>query len=505
MLLNALLHFSDIVIQTHDIPDADAIASGFAVWHYLTENGITPQLIYSGSQKITKPNLVNMIDRLHIPIEYAPELDRAPELLLTVDCCYDLTGNAKRSNVTRLPFRTYAAIDHHNSTLQGELFEIRSSYGSCAAIIAKMREAEGTDLHSPAMTDVMTALYYGMYMDTVALSEIRHPADKDLRDNPNIDHSMIRFLVNSNFTRDELGIISEGLRQYEALPAYRCAVTAVQPCDPNLLGIITDTILQVDSVDTCIAYSPMHDCWKLSVRSCINEINAADLAQYLTLHVGNGGGHSGKAGGVVLMNSLGDAEIGAFLHQRLADYHTKIVSLYPGKDRLDTAAMQCFRKKDIVIGYVPSLEVCGNGKNIHIRMLEGDTDITAGENTYLLVGVSGEVYPIQRGKFEKKYSLSDKAPEILGDRDAYQPTVTVEGQDSSRALFPMLRGCIATGQDAVLACRLEQFTKVFPAWMREGYLYGQPGDYLVCTLNDPNDYYIVKEKIFQLSYAPAET
>ena len=37
MKLNDLLKFNDIVIQCHDNPDADALASGYALYWYLTK------------------------------------------------------------------------------------------------------------------------------------------------------------------------------------------------------------------------------------------------------------------------------------------------------------------------------------------------------------------------------------------------------------------------------------------------------------------------------------
>ena len=42
MQLKDLLKYNDIVIQCHDNPDADALASGYALWWYLTKNGRRP-------------------------------------------------------------------------------------------------------------------------------------------------------------------------------------------------------------------------------------------------------------------------------------------------------------------------------------------------------------------------------------------------------------------------------------------------------------------------------
>ena len=61
--------YRDIVIQCHDNPDADAIASGYGIYLYLKDHGKDSRLIYSGSPAIRKSNLVKMVDVLEIPLE----------------------------------------------------------------------------------------------------------------------------------------------------------------------------------------------------------------------------------------------------------------------------------------------------------------------------------------------------------------------------------------------------------------------------------------------------
>ena len=54
MKLSDLLEYDDIVVQCHDNPDADAIASGFGVYSYLKAMGKDVRFIYSGNFIITK-------------------------------------------------------------------------------------------------------------------------------------------------------------------------------------------------------------------------------------------------------------------------------------------------------------------------------------------------------------------------------------------------------------------------------------------------------------------
>ena len=196
MRLRELLPYSSVVIQCHDFPDADTIASGFAVYTYLKEHGKEVRLIYGGKKKITKPNLVIMVEHLGIPLEYVTEFSEA-ELLLTVDCVYG------EGNVTRFPAKKVAVIDHHLCSGQvPELAEVRSGCGSCASVVAEMLREEGFDINRDET--VATALYYGLYSDTNAFGELNHPADKDLRDFAKYDVGVFTLLKNSNLSLDEM-------------------------------------------------------------------------------------------------------------------------------------------------------------------------------------------------------------------------------------------------------------------------------------------------------------
>ena len=90
MKLRELLEFNQIIVQCHDNPDADAIASGYALYRYLKDNGKDVRLVYCGRNVIRKSNLVIMVKELEIPIEHIRNVEKEnpAELLVTVDCQY---------------------------------------------------------------------------------------------------------------------------------------------------------------------------------------------------------------------------------------------------------------------------------------------------------------------------------------------------------------------------------------------------------------------------------
>ena len=70
MLLSELLKYDNIVIQCHNNPDADALASGMALSYYLELNDKNYKFIYGGKFKVQKSNLVLMMEELGIEAKY---------------------------------------------------------------------------------------------------------------------------------------------------------------------------------------------------------------------------------------------------------------------------------------------------------------------------------------------------------------------------------------------------------------------------------------------------
>ncbi|MCR4780699.1 MAG: DHH family phosphoesterase [Ruminiclostridium sp.] len=491
MKLNELLKFNDIAIQCHNFPDADTVATGYALYRYLEMNGKHPKLFYSGPQKMSKSNMLMMTERLEIPIEYVKETEHVPELLVTADCVFG------ESNVQRFEARNVAAIDHHLCRgTPPSMNEIRSNYGSCSSLIAKMLADEGVDIN--ADSKIATALYYGLYMDTNGLSELAHPADKDLMDFAEYDKSLMMRLRNSNLSCEEMGIAGEALDRCIYDRGDRTALTQTSPCDPNLLGFISDLLLQVDIVESCVVFCRNASGYKLSVRSCTDMINASEFAKYITDGIGNGGGHACKAGGFM---SSSDYDIPRLIQQRMSDYHKNTDIYRAGTDEADISEMERYVKQSVTVGFVPSTDIVPAGTEIFIRMLEADAVIKADPATYIMVGISGEAYPIKKSVFEQKYSLSDEMPET--SYYEYPPSVIDRDRNTSTPLTPHLRGCVASGGAEIMAKELTRHTKVFTEWDKTNYLYGKPGDYLAATASNPKDMYIIKRDIFFRTYKKA--
>lgn len=501
MKLRELLEYNDIVVQCHDNPDADAIASGFGVYEYLKKQNKKVRLVYGGSFQIQKSNLLLMVDKLEIPIEYVEELE-PPELLVTVDCQYG------EGNVKRFEAKEIAIIDHHRIAVTlPKLSEVRSNLGACATLVREMLKEEENDINEDRK--LATALYYGLLTDTNNFAEISHPMDKDLRDEAVYERSLITHFRNSNLSLNELEIAGEALLGYTYSEAYRYALVEAKPCDPNILGMISDLLLEVDAVDSCMVYSILPFGIKISVRSCVKETKAGELAEFITEDIGSGGGHFEKAGGFIQTDLLEKAYVkykrqpdaGSFLQWRMNDYFDDIEVIHAAEYDIDLSPMERYKKRRIQVGYVQAAEIFSPGTEISVRTLEGDLDVCVQEDTYIMIGIQGEVYPNKREKFERSYQLSAEPYRFQGE---YAPTVKETLEGKSVSLVPYAKSCISTGESHIYAMKLDHRVKIFTEWDNEKYMLGKEGDYLAVRRDDLHDIYVIEGNIFGSTYIQTE-
>lgn len=485
--------FHDICIQCHDNPDADALASGHGLYHYFLDKGKSPRLVYSGRNRITKPNLLLMIKELDIPVEYVQELPPC-DILITVDCQYG------SGNVTMLKSDKVAVIDHHQcGMVQNEWHYIRSNLGSCATIIWDLLNAEGYDINENLK--LATSLYYGLYSDTNQFGEMHHPLDKDMRDMLTKDDILLFQLMNTNLSLQEMSIASEALTRQKYNKEFKFTVIASDECDPNILGIISDFAIQVQEIDTCVVFNPNPGGFKLSLRSCVRETKSNDLAEYLCEGLGNGGGLPNKAGGFIAANlykdNYGDRDFAEVIYERTLQYYHDYDIIYAQTHELDITGYKRYKKKNVMVGMAIASEFIKVGTPILVRTLEGDVNLVVDEDIFLMIGIEGEVYPIKREKFNKSYQLVEGEPNM---KIEYAPTVRDNIFGDVYQLMKYMKTCIATGDTKVMAKPLEKNVKVFTAWDENKYYLGKVGDYLAVREDDFHDIYVVKREIFLETY-----
>lgn len=495
MKLTDLTAYNHIVIQAHDNPDADAVGSGYALYRYFLSLGREVRLVYGGSSLISKSNLKLMIEELDIPIEHIDSLD-CPELLITVDCQYG------QGNVTHFDAAQTAVIDHHDTGMaSGDFAEIRSRLVSCATLCYSMLKDAGYDINSDV--SIATALFYGLYMDSGRLSEINHPLDRDMIDFLHYDKTLITRLKYANFSLSELDTAGYAILHNRYIPEHRFSVVMSKPCDPNILGVISDLVIQVDTIDVCVVYNSHSAGCKLSIRSCTPEISANELASYICDGTGNGGGHLDKAGGFISRTRyeqlFGEKNIEDYIVERFNEYYDNYDIIRYTDDISKPELLRAYIKKPAVYGYVKSCDMFASETDVRIRTLEGDVLVTCRDDIYFMIGSQGEVYPIEKKVFDSKYTPCDG---VYEEAFEYPPCVIDTMHAEPHELLSHVHCCLSSSDPVIYARPLAKFAKVFTAWNYDGYMSGRQGDMLCYTEKNSRDVYVVKREIFDDIYTP---
>ena len=483
-MLSELLKYNNITIQCHDYPDADTLASAFAVYSYLKEHGKASKIIYSGRTQISKPNLLKMVGLLSIPVEHVQAVFDI-DILLMIDCQY------RESNVTQFNAKKVYQLDHHEDKQNGHDGIIRSDLGSCSTLIWDLLKNENFPFNKYPL--VATALYYGLYTDTNGLEEISHPLDKDMRDGLVFNRTVINTLRFNNLTVEELNIAGRALTRCRIDKENRFAMFQSEACDQNILGFISDLALQVEDVDVCVVYNTLPNGYRLSVRSCTIEVMAGEFAGFIA----GGGGHKQKAGGFLAPDKIGSVSANEYIWKQTKTYFDSYDCIHADNHRLNISAMSQYKKRAVPLGCALSTDIFPQGTPMTIRTLEGDSDVEASKDILLMIGFEGEVYPIKKEKFMQSYSFTK-----LGfSKDyTYMPTVKNKITGETLQIISYAKSCIPTGQTIIHAAPIKKNTKVFNSWNIDGYMFGESGDYIAIRADDHNDVYIIKGDIFVKTY-----
>jgi phosphoglycolate phosphatase len=150
------------------------------------------------------------------------------------------------------------------------------------------------------------------------------------------------------------------------------------------------------------------------------------------------------------------------------------------------------------LGYARTTDIFSEGSQISIRTLEGDIDTVSSAGTFLMIGISGEVYPIKKDRFEASYEIMKGC--ALPETE-YMPVVSEKISGEKKALRPYARTCIPREDRFVRARELAKAAKVFSNWDRDRYFHGVAGDYIAASESDLSDVYIIDRDIFFRTYS----
>jgi len=281
-----------IVIQTHNFPDHDAIASAFGLQVLFSRLGITSTIVYGGD--VQRDSLRDMVKKFGITAVPIRKFKADGEALITlVDVC---KGN---KNVSCLSGTIVGIVDHHESPPPDDVAyaDIQSELGSCSTLVANYYER----LKVEVPREVATALLIGLNIDTAFLT--RGAGDEDLR-----IYFSLRKLADNDFVsmnvRNYIQKVDLGYFKYAIDNAIYHGEFAFcyfpEGCNPNLLGILADFFLALKEITFVTLCARNEGKIFFSVRSEKKCWNAATIVQTVLEGVGFGGGHFDMAGGIIL-------------------------------------------------------------------------------------------------------------------------------------------------------------------------------------------------------------
>lgn len=484
MRLADLEKYNPITIQCHDNPDADALGSGYGLYCYFKSLGKAVKLVYSGRSEISKTNLKLMIETLNIPIAYiSPEKRRPIEgLLLTVDCQYGA------GNVTALEAEQVAIIDHHPVEIGDvELSRIQPNLGSCATLVWNMLEE--ADYHIGEDENIGTALYYGLYMDTNQFAELFNPLDMDMCEAVKVNKSLMTRYRNANISLQELEIAGIAMLRYDYNDDYRFAVIRSHPCDANLLGLISDFLLQVAEVDACLVFNEIDGGYKLSVRSCVKEVKANELAAFLTKEIGSGGGHLEKAGGFVSKKlyekKYPTLHAEAYFNNRMTEYFDSFEIIRARDAEPDLEEFELYRRRKVPQCYVCLSDIFPVGTRIAVRSSMENTELMVEEGTCISLERDGNVHSMSGDIFEKFLEKTKQTvPKDYYSNMEYVPVIRNISDGKTYLLSDLVKVAMPKDSFRFYMKKLDKSVKLFHKWNDEQYVSGDIGDYLAVSEDD---------------------
>ena len=291
--LQLLSPLQRVVIQAHDFPDHDAIASAYGLAALLQAMGMNTLIVYNGH--VDRISLANMIEWLDIPVIHCNKAKlTAHDKIITVDGCIG------EKNVTDIQGEEIAVIDHHNVTPPKGLWycDVRSNYGATATIIYEYFSSLNIDIPEK----VATALLVGLNIDTANLT--RGFCNADLKAflglNQVADLALVNKICRNSLIQSELKSFQHVCDNVESNDGI-AIVLLKEPCAKNLLGVLADFLLSVNEYDIVIVAMKFNQAIQLSLRSECPKVNVGLLLRQ-TLNQkqrGFGGGHAHMAGGIL--------------------------------------------------------------------------------------------------------------------------------------------------------------------------------------------------------------
>jgi nanoRNase/pAp phosphatase (c-di-AMP/oligoRNAs hydrolase) len=294
-LLEILAEFDNTLVITHDNPDPDAIASGWAVAWLVRAKLNQPARLVGGGGIVRAENR-QMVRLLEPPIELIDSVETTGKTAaILVDC--DLS--AENHLLSSSSLRPVGVIDHHTGNARRQRLrfrDVRPHMAASASIAASYLREQGMDPDPKLATGLLYAVrtetqggetrysrldrqivaWLGEYADPTTLAEIENaPLAPDY-------FSDLVLALQSTFVYDDAAL---------------CFLPKAQGAE--IIGEVADLLIRRVGLKKVLCAAFVGDDLLLSVRTERGSGNAAQLVRETLDHLGQGGGHQHRAGGKI--------------------------------------------------------------------------------------------------------------------------------------------------------------------------------------------------------------
>ncbi len=311
----------EIAVLIHPDPDPDAMASAMGVAH-LADTVDTDATIYFSGQIRHQENRVfrNILDPDLNEIQHIDDVEADDVVLVDHSTPRGFKGSKK--------LMPLAIVDHHPDDGTGlEFTDKRSSYGSCASIVAEyLRDVGVTPLHPDEFEDlpeqeqrsaeilpptVTTGLMYGIHSDTNRLTsgciEDDHTAAAYLCSG--VDEELLGRIANPEVDTEVLDAKSRAISNRTEQGSF--IVSSVgQLNNTDAIPQAADELIQLEGVTAAVVYGCREGEIRLSGRSRDDRVHMGDALEAVITDIpgSSAGGHSRMGGAQVPLESL-DVEV----------------------------------------------------------------------------------------------------------------------------------------------------------------------------------------------------
>jgi nanoRNase/pAp phosphatase (c-di-AMP/oligoRNAs hydrolase) len=296
-LLGVLSGFQRVLIITHDNPDPDAIASGWAIrWLVEAKLGLQAR-VYAGGGIVRAENR-HMVHLLKPPIELVDTIDvTADSAAILVDCEFASENHL----LAKSSARPVAVIDHHS--IRGRLRrlafrDIRPNVAAAASIASSYLREQELDLDR----NLATALLYAIRTETRGGESYHSRLDRqtvswltDIADPTRLAEIEHAPLPREYFSDLVLALQTTFCYDGAAL----CFLPKAQ--GPEIIGEVADLLVRCEGIRQVLCAAGVGDDLFLSVRSEDDQGDASQLVRETVAGLGQGGGHQHRAGGKIVL------------------------------------------------------------------------------------------------------------------------------------------------------------------------------------------------------------